>query len=69
MFGKKAKELEELRTLLTRRNEENELMKKRISELETEVDRLKEQESLVLRSLNEANRRTRCFPKRKSLHR
>ena len=55
MFGKKAKELEELRTLLTRRNEENELMKKRISELETEVDRLKEQESLVLRSLNEAN--------------
>lgn len=56
MFGKKAKELEELRELLSRRNEENELMKKRIGELEKEVDRLKEQESLVLRSITDANR-------------
>ena len=34
MFGRKAKELEEL---LTQRNHENDLMRKRISELEEEV--------------------------------
>lgn len=56
MFGKKAKEFKELRELLTRRNEENELMKKRIGELETEVERLREQENLVLRAITEANR-------------
>ena len=53
MFGKKAKELQEL---LTQRNSENELMKKRIEELESELARLKDQESLVLRSLTEANK-------------
>ena len=53
MFGKKSKELQEL---LTQRNSENELMKKRIAELEAEVNRLKEQESLVLRALTDANR-------------
>ena len=53
MFGKKAKELQEL---LTQRNSENELMKKRIEELESELARLKDQEALVLRSLTEANK-------------
>ncbi|MBR3383368.1 MAG: hypothetical protein IKG85_10090 [Clostridia bacterium] len=53
MFGKKAKELQEL---LTQRNSENELMKKRIAELEAENERLREQESLVLRAITEANR-------------
>jgi hypothetical protein len=56
MFGKKAKELEAVQQLLTARNSENELMKKRIAELEDEVKRLKEQEDLVLRALTEANK-------------
>lgn len=53
MFGKKAKELQKL---LTQRNSENEQMKKRIEELESEVARLKEQEELVVRAITEANR-------------
>lgn len=56
MFGKRAKELQELQTLLTQRNSENELQKKKIAELEEEVARLKEQENLVLRAITEANR-------------
>lgn len=56
MFGKKAKELAQL---LDKSNTENETLKKRITELEAEVDRLKEQENLVVRALTEANR-TAC---------
>ena len=53
MFGKKARELE---LLLTQRNHENELMRKRISELEAEVSKLKEQESGVLKAITEADK-------------
>ena len=53
MFGRKAKELEEL---LTQRNHENDLMRKRISELETEVSKLKDQESGVLKAITEADK-------------
>ena len=60
MFGKKSKELQDL---LTQRNSENELMKKRIAELEAEVIRLKEQESLVLRALTDANRTAELIEK------
>ena len=53
MFGKKAKELE---LLLTQRNHENELMRKRITDLETEVARLQEQERAVLKAITEADK-------------
>ena len=53
MFGKKAKDLE---LLLTQRNHENDLMRKRISELEAEVAKLKEQESGVLKAITEADK-------------
>ena len=53
MFGKKKKELE---FLLSQRESENALMKKRISELEAEVKRLKDQEGMVLRAITEADK-------------
>ncbi len=52
-MSRKAKELE---TLLVQRVHENELMRKRIGELETEVDRLHAQEQSVLLAITEANR-------------
>lgn len=53
MFGRKAKELMEL---LTQRNHENELMRAKITELETEVARMHEQEQSVLRAITEAGK-------------
>lgn len=53
MLGKKKKELQ---TKLAEREAENEQLKQRINELEAELNRLKEQESLVLRAITEANR-------------
>lgn len=53
MFGKKAKELE---LLLTQRNHENDLMRKRISELEAEVSKLQDQEHSVLKAITEADK-------------
>lgn len=53
MFGRKAKELQEL---LSKSAAENESMRQRVSELEAEVNRLKDQEASVLRAILEANR-------------
>ena len=53
MFGKKTKELKEL---LTQKESENEILKKRVCELEDEVKRMKEQEDFVVRALTEANK-------------
>ncbi|MBO4848737.1 MAG: hypothetical protein J5586_06250 [Clostridia bacterium] len=53
MFGKKARELG---LQLSQSIEENAKLKERISELEAEVKRLKDQEELVVRSITDANR-------------
>ena len=53
MFGKKAKEL---KLQLDRANAENEELKKRISELEADVQRLKDQEASVVRAISEAGK-------------